>query len=215
MKKETFNKRFIEAIDHILKNNRNVNKTIIAQHLGISNSKFSEILKERMNAGIDSIAFVCRDFNISPEYILFGEGEIERKEETEKSKVKRLPILRQNEMKGFDPEELKTCEESGQFYISDFKQAEFAIRMTNDMMETGISANACVLCREIEVGKFVQWGRPHALSTYQGIIICYPYPGRDDDHIEVQYANAKYKSFEIPKSEIKGMAIAICEVKPL
>ncbi|MCQ2195675.1 MAG: helix-turn-helix domain-containing protein [Paludibacteraceae bacterium] len=215
MKKETFNKRFIEAIDHILKNNRNVNKTVIAQHLGISNSKFSEILKERMNAGIDSIAIICQDFNISPEWMLFGEGNIEKKEGADTSKVKKLSILRQNELKGFDGENLKHCEESGQFFISDFKQADFAIRMTNDMMDPTISANAVVLCRLIEVGNFVQWGRPHALSTSQGVIICNPYPGSDDEHIEAQYANSKYKSFEIPKAEIKGMAIAICEVKPL
>ena len=215
MKKETFNKRFIEAIDHILKSNRNVNKTIIARHLGISNSKFSEILKERMNAGVDSIALVCQDFNISPEWILFGEGDIERKERSESTNVKKLSFLRQNEMKGFDGENLKLCEENGQFYISDFKQAEFAIRMTNDMMDSTISANAVVLCRQIEIGKFVQWGRPHALSTSQGVIICNPYPGNDDNHIEAQFANGKYKSFEIPKSEIRSMAIAICEIKPL
>lgn len=215
MNKETFNKRFIDAIDHILKSRRNVNKSAIANVLGVSNSKFSEMLKERMNVGIDSIALICQNFDIRPEYILFGEGEIERKEGSDPVSVKRIPIMRQNEMTGFSCDEMNNCETCGQFYFSDCKQAEFAIRMTNDMMAPKLAPNATVLFRQIEAKRFIQWGLPHALATTQGIIICNPFPGSDNDHIGTQYANERYKSFEIPKSEVKAVAIAVCEIRPL
>lgn len=84
MDKLTINKRVIEVIDMLLNTDKDLNKTLLAESLGVKPAKFSEILKERMNAGTDIMNQLCIKYKISPDYILTGRGEIKEKDKEEK-----------------------------------------------------------------------------------------------------------------------------------
>lgn len=73
MDKTEINKRFIAAIESLLKD-KGLTKTKVAQSLGIKPAKFSEILNNRMNAGVDAIADLCEQYSYSASWILNGQG---------------------------------------------------------------------------------------------------------------------------------------------
>lgn len=73
MDKADINRRFIAAIESLL-NDKGLTKTKIAESLGIKPAKFSEILNNRMNAGVDAIADLCDLYSFSAEWILTGQG---------------------------------------------------------------------------------------------------------------------------------------------
>ena len=73
MDKVLINKRVLTALNYIIERH-NVTKSALAEVLDIKPAKFSEILNERMNAGVDIMATICITYNISAEWLLTGEG---------------------------------------------------------------------------------------------------------------------------------------------
>lgn len=80
--KETINQRFIDVINYLLDSKIESNKYSIAQKLGLKTSMFSEILKKRVNVGIDHIIRLNENWNISYDWILDGSGEMIKMENT-------------------------------------------------------------------------------------------------------------------------------------
>jgi len=81
--KISVNQRVIEAINYTINNNIAASKTEIATLLGVKANKLSEILGQRMSAGLDIIQNLCTKFNISSEWILLGKGEMLKIEKTQ------------------------------------------------------------------------------------------------------------------------------------
>ena len=73
MDKALINKRVLAALNYIIERH-NVTKTALAEVLDTKPAKFSEILNERMNAGVDIMATICVTYNISAEWLLTGKG---------------------------------------------------------------------------------------------------------------------------------------------
>lgn len=68
--KEAINRRFIKCINDLIEAREGINKSTLAQELGISKSRFSEILNNRMNAGLDTIGLFCIKYKFNPNWIL-------------------------------------------------------------------------------------------------------------------------------------------------
>ena len=85
--KYLINKRFQDAVDWIISNRKEKNKTLIASKLNISKSKFSEILNDRMNVSAELIAGLYLYYDINPEWILTGQNDL-YKNTKEATKVK-------------------------------------------------------------------------------------------------------------------------------
>lgn len=114
MDKITINRRFIDSVSNIIKANPAVNKGIIAESLGISKSKFSEILNFRMNANIDLIAKFCTVYNVDANWLLTGNSYIPKfkfEDETVSAKNSRS-TTRMNLRKHL----LKTIPETMEYY---------------------------------------------------------------------------------------------------
>lgn len=73
MDKSEINKRFISAIEHLLQD-KGLTKGKVAESLGVKPAKFSEILNNRMNAGVDLIALLCEKYSYSAAWILNEQG---------------------------------------------------------------------------------------------------------------------------------------------
>lgn len=76
--KEEVNSRFCQAVAYLLDNDLAKSKKDVAERLGISAPKLSEILKGRMKAGVDEIQKICIEYHVRLDYLFFGgeEGEI-------------------------------------------------------------------------------------------------------------------------------------------
>lgn len=67
--KNAINKRFIKAVGTVIEDGLAKNKKEISLNLGISPSRFSEILNERMNVGLDIIQNFCNQYSVNYYYI--------------------------------------------------------------------------------------------------------------------------------------------------
>lgn len=74
MDKTQVNERTISAISNILKLHPELTKAALGELFGIKPAKFSEILNLRMNAGVEIMAALCVEFNVSADWLLTGRG---------------------------------------------------------------------------------------------------------------------------------------------
>lgn len=79
--KASVNQRFIQAVNYLLAVKSVKNKTELAVNLRLSKSKLSEILNERMNVGIDTIALFCLLYEIKTDWLLNEKGKMVRPDE--------------------------------------------------------------------------------------------------------------------------------------
>ena len=74
LSKSEINSRAVDALLAIIANGLVATKTDLADCLGATPQKFSEILKYRMKVGIDMIAKICDNFHVNPDWLLMGRG---------------------------------------------------------------------------------------------------------------------------------------------
>ena len=79
--KNTINQRFKDAVNYLITVKSVKNKTELSKNLRLSKPKFSEILNNRMNVGIDTVALFCLLYEIRVEWLLTGKGKMVRPNE--------------------------------------------------------------------------------------------------------------------------------------
>lgn len=90
------------------------------------------------------------------------------------------------------------------------QRVDFMIEVTGDSMQPKYSAGDIVGCTIIQNSSFIQWNRPHVIATReQGILVKRLMPGTTSNTISAVSDNPKYPPFDIPKSEITGIALII------
>ena len=76
MSKDIVNQRFINCINFLIESKKVPSKSFLAKTFNISNPKFSEILNNIINVGVDILMILVSEFNISSEWLLTGQGEM-------------------------------------------------------------------------------------------------------------------------------------------
>lgn len=79
--KDTINQRFIKAVNYLISIKSVKNKAELATNLRLGKTKLSEILNERMNVGIDTVALFCLVYEIRVEWLLNDKGKMVRPNE--------------------------------------------------------------------------------------------------------------------------------------
>lgn len=74
MGKEQINNRVLTALGVVLDTHKELTKTAFAKMLDIKPSTFTEILKGRMNASSELMAFLVSNYYISATWLLTGQG---------------------------------------------------------------------------------------------------------------------------------------------
>lgn len=209
------NERVIEAINYVLTSNRCLNKASLAESFGIKPAKFSEILNKRMAAGMDIIQKLCADYDISPNWIITGQGEMLKTS---------IPIAKQtsnpNEGIPLIPVEAMagalTCDttvleyECDRYVVPVFKGADFLIPVKGSSMYPKYSSGDIVACQRVDMNNlFFQWNKVYVIDTNQGALIKRIKPGHDENHILIVSDNEKYDPFELPYSAIHAVALVI------
>lgn len=75
MSKYIVNQKFINCINFLIESKKVPSKSFLAKTFNISNPKFSEILNNIINVGVDILMILVSEFNISSEWLLTGQGE--------------------------------------------------------------------------------------------------------------------------------------------
>lgn len=126
----------------------------------------------------------------------------------------KIPIVHELSFAAIDPDEPSTIQADEYYYIKEFRNADFMMRVAGDSMYPKYKPGDLIACRNIRYTNFYQWGKPYALLTcHQGIII-----GRVYEHhqykifIRVKSDNPSYPEWEIPIDEVARAAIIIGSV---
>ena len=80
MDKQGVNRQFIKAVESLLASEMVKNKRELAEKIGMTQSKLSEILNERMNVGVDALSVLVTDYKVSADWLLTGNGAMMRAE---------------------------------------------------------------------------------------------------------------------------------------
>lgn len=229
MTRESINTRALDAIAYILSNGDLHTKTSIANELGISSPKLSEILGGRMKAGTEILAGLSSEYNISSQWLLTGEGsmvnsEIQKcHEDTEPTLPStdefeyvnndnegRIPVVHELSFAVLNPDEPAKIQADEYYYIKEFRNADFLMRLNGDYMSPKYRSGDLIACRNVKYSNFYQWGRIYALLTcHQGMIIGRVYEHINNLFIQVKPTNPDYPEWIIPLDEIAKVALVI------
>lgn len=157
--------------------------------------------------------------NLRKSWIIDGEGEkfkapeemLENIPVTSKNKSKGIPLIPTSAMAGALSGDSITINEwdiEDHYTIPAFKKSDFCIRVDGDSMEPRYLRGDIIACTRVPLSDiWFQWGAIYVISTRQGTLVKHIEKGKDDKHITLVSDNQNYKPFEIPVSEIFGVAI--------
>ena len=200
----------------------------IKLHLGIkTDSEFAEFLgvkqptistwRKRNTIDYDLIITKCN--NIDANWLLTGEGEMLKSEntKTETSKeesVKGIPLVNATAIGGYGNNVFSFEERDVKDYdvIPKFKhkQVDFMIEVEGSSMYPKYNSGDVVACRIIKERNFIQWNKTHVIATReQGIIIKRIKPSDAPNSLLMVSDNESYDPFNVPEEEIEGLAIVV------
>ena len=207
-----------ERLDAI-KNYLNITKNIdFAKFLGIKPTTLSMWYK-RDTFDIELIFKKCEFLN--PEWLLTGTGEMIKSAEkapeavavpSDTAGVKPIPLVEHTAVAGFGNNTFSISEQDVKEYytIPKFKhrKVDFMIEVYGNSMYPKYNSGDIVAATI--VSEFIQWNKPHVIATRdQGILVKRILPGSSDAYITLKSDNKEYPEFEVPKSDITGIAIIV------
>ena len=96
------------------------------------------------------------------------------------------------------------------YEVREFRGADFLIRVKGDSMAPKYVGGDLVACKLVKDVLFFQYGRVYVIYTKsQGVMIKKIEPAPDDADIHCVSFNPEYGAFEVPKSDIAGVALVI------
>lgn len=149
-------------------------------------------------------------------WLLTGEGDMLKSDTptstgtTDDTSSQALPLLPVNAMAGAlsgqaDPVMLYDCE---QYVVPIFHGADFLIRVEGDSMMPTYMPGDLVACQRVPLSNlWFQWGKAYVIDSRQGALIKRIEPSGHEGSVLICSDNDNYKPFELPVSEINGVAL--------
>lgn len=122
----------------------------------------------------------------------------------------KVPIITEQGLAHYDRDDLERLLVEDYYYIKEFRNADFMLRITGDAMQPRYRSGDLLACRNIDMQTFWQWGKVHAVLTCnQGLIIRRVMPGDNSKVILMRADNPAYPDYRILLEEILTAAIVI------
>ena len=180
-----------------------ITRGILGQNNGISEENISR--------------FLAYYTEISPEWLLTGQGEMLRQAESLPTATpatapsEGIPLIPIEAMAGFGTGEVQVLEyECDRYVVPAFKDAEFLIQVKGSSMIPKYNSGDIVACKKLPMDQlFFQWNKVYVLDTNQGALIKRVKAGSDNDHLLIISDNTNYEPFELDKKFIHSVAIVI------
>lgn len=187
--------------------------------IGVSNGYVNSISK---GIGKDILNSILEKYsNLNIEWLLTGKGEMlkSKKHIVEEpigsygNNIKNLvPLLPIEAIAGFGVGDWTVHESDIQekYLVPDFNGIDFMIKVKGSSMYPKYNSGDIVACRKINWKSFIQWNKPHVISTKeQGIIVKRINKSSEQNFFTLVSDNQAYPPFDIPQEEITGIALII------
>lgn len=199
-----------------------------AQKVGIDASDFEKKLSGESEISDEDLMSISKALNVRLGWLLTGSGQVGllsdelrmrtaidvyraqmNKEHDEEQKG--IPLIPVHAMAGALSGDSTTVHEwdvEDWYTIPAFRKSDFCIRIEGDSMQPRYCRGDIIACTRVPLTDlWFQWHKVYVLDTRQGALVKHIEKGSDDDHIMLVSDNPDYKPFEIPTSEIFGVAI--------
>ncbi len=189
-------------------NKAGITQTEMAERLGVTKAYVNAIFTGRSNIGKKMATKFEEEFGISSVWLLSGRGDmILNATEEQKNIIPLIPTAAiGGALSGTDFSFMEyECE---QYVVPAFTRADYLMRVDGDSMYPKYCRGDIVACTKVPLTDlWFQWGRTYVVATRQGALIKYLEPGKDEGHITLASENPKYKPFQLPVTEINGVAL--------
>lgn len=204
-------------------------KSRFAVEAGINASNFGKKLEGSLGFTDNDLKQISTKYNIRIGWLLTGEGQrnllpedmrqqvaidtyrAKMNNKTSEEEQKGIPLIPVHAMAGAlsgDSTSINEWDIESYFVIPAFRKSDFCIRVDGDSMEPRYCKGDIIACTRVPLTNlWFQWGAVYVVDTRQGALVKHIEKGSDDDHITLVSDNPDYKPFEIPTSEIFGVAI--------
>lgn len=186
---------------------QNIKKADFFRLTGISPSGFKGKGLESEIGGDNLTKFVSAYPQINLRWLLLGELPMIREGSN-------IPVIQINETIGFQNGVFNVHNHLVLDYLSNAefsgKGIEFVTEITGDAMSPVYNHGDRLCCKVIDPSGFIQWNMPHIIITAsQGTVYRKIRKSNEVDSLLLVAENPDYESFDIPKSEITGIALII------
>lgn len=204
-----------------LRKSLNLNQSKFAKFINVSQGALSQIESEKIKLSMDTMSRICSQFNISADWMLYGDKEMHRNVELPKAAATgpekgQLPniifvdtAVHADYLKNFNNEEyLKSLEA---YSIPGFKEGNFRMfEVLGDSMEPALIESDIVVVKTVENYKKIEDGTMCVLVSKNGIVVKRVFTLPEESNILVLKSdNKKYKPFKVSFEEI----LEVWEVK--
>lgn len=193
----------------------------ISQHIGVSNSYFSKMIKSRGSLGEDIISKILLFYeDINPEWFITGNGSMLKEDlpivkHTDLDQGEGIPLIPIQAFAGIATGEVSVLEyECERYIIPLFKDAEFLIPVKGSSMVPKYNAGDIIACKKLSLSDiFFQWNKVYVIDTDQGVLVKRIHKAKDSEHIKIVSENPQYEPFELHLSKVHAIAIVIGVVR--
>lgn len=142
------------------------------------------------------------DPNIDLNWLFYGEEKTER--------PGGIPLIPMEAVAGYGVMAYQDLPVEDYYSITEFKHADFLIRVKGDSMLPKYKAGDIVACQRVEKVNFWQWHNIYVLATRnQGVLIKRVEDGQTPGCITCLSENPAYRPFQVPVEEITSVALVM------
>jgi repressor LexA len=183
--------------------------------LGISYGNFKGKSKETpLNS--DTVADILTKFpDIDPTWLLTGNGSMIKSEtklinSQNTDQLAGIPLIPEFAWAGISSGDVNVLElECERYVVPNFKGADFLIPVKGSSMEPKYSSGDIVAGKWLPLDTFFQWNKVYVLDTIQGPLIKRVQKGDTDQYLNIISENPQYPAFQLPKTEIRKLALVL------
>lgn len=95
------------------------------------------------------------------------------------------------------------------YVVPAFHRADFLISVIGDSMTPRYMGGDLVAGMRLLTTEFMQWNKPYIIDSTQGVLLKRVKRSEKQDHLLLISENNEYDSFDIPMSEIQGLALVV------
>lgn len=123
----------------------------------------------------------------------------------------KVPIVNELSFAVYDPDDPSTLKAEEYYYIKDFRNADFMMRVAGDYMYPKYKPGDLIACRYTPFNGYYQWGKTYAILTcHQGILLGRVYEHKlNTSFVTLRTENSSYPEWDIPIDEIARSAAVI------
>ena len=196
--------------------NQGVKKVDFCRKTGIANGFFNK----KGSVTSQNLEAIFENFqNLSPDWLLTGNGEMLRNPAPAPSIQQDrsgtgIPLVETNAVAGFGNANFAITEADVKAYyiVPKFRfcHIDFMIEISGSSMYPKYNSGDVVACTILHERSFIQWNKCHIISSREQGILCKRLrPSDKDGYLTAISDNPEYPPFDIPESDILGIALVV------